>query len=82
MSTREIASHRVIKMAAVDSKCEELEHLDKCNHLAAKVLKTRIGTALRGSGVKRSVLMKFVVPCNLVLTVHNQLSYESKAINL
>jgi hypothetical protein len=46
MSTREDASHRVIMMAAVDSKCEKLEHLDKCDHVEAKVLKTRIRTAL------------------------------------
>jgi hypothetical protein len=45
MAKRENASHRVITMAAVCSKCEDLEHLDKCDHVAAKVLKTRIHTA-------------------------------------
>jgi hypothetical protein len=36
MAKREHASHRVIMMAAVCSKYEELEHLDKCDQIATK----------------------------------------------
>jgi len=45
MAIRENASHWLIMMAAVCSNFEELEHLDKYDHVAAKVLKTRIRTA-------------------------------------
>ena len=45
MAKRENASHWVIIMAAVCSKCEVLEDLDKCDHVAAEVLKTRVRTA-------------------------------------
>jgi len=45
MAKRENASHRVSVMAALCSKCEELQDLDKYDHVDAKVLKTRILTA-------------------------------------
>jgi len=61
MSKRGNASHRVIMMVVVDSKCEELEHLDKCDHVEAKVLKTRIRTARSGNEGKRSALLRFIV---------------------
>jgi hypothetical protein len=45
MAKRDNASHRVIMMVAVCSKCEESEHRDKCDHVTAKVLKILIHTA-------------------------------------